>query len=202
MGTAERQGDRHTMTYWADTSILRAGLLAAMCCGCLVPGQGRTPAAPQHQHKAQTVVTAPGHSFAHPLPREPIVPVEYPARPGRHHIEGEVKLWLTIDPTGTVIAVNPATESPDQDFHEAAKRAAWAQRWIPAKHDGKPVFTIVQYTYRFRRDSRDQAIQYCTELDAEERRGCHKAVAAEPLPRMKGTVAEGDGALCGRCWSA
>jgi TonB family protein len=130
-----------------DISILLPGVLAAMCCGCLVPGQARVP-------KAQTVTIAGEHSFIHPIPKEPMVSVEYPARPMRDHIEGYVKLWLTIDPTGTVIAVNPATETPDRDFYEAAKSAALAQRWNPAQHDGRPVFTILQYTYHFRLDSR------------------------------------------------
>ena len=78
-----------------------------------------------------------------------------------------MKLWLTIDPTGTVIAVNPATKAPGGDLYETAKKAALAQRWSPAKHDGKPVFTILQYTYRFRLDSREKAPPSGKAVDGE-----------------------------------
>jgi hypothetical protein len=123
------------------------GMLAAVWCGCVAPGQARVP-------KAQTVNLAGEHSFTHPVPQEPMVPVECPAQLGLDHVES-VKLWLTIDPAGTVIAVNPAAEPPQPDLYEAAKKAALAQRWNPAKHDGKPVFTVLQYTYQFRPGMRE-----------------------------------------------
>jgi TonB family protein len=96
-----------------------------------------------------------------------MVPVEYPEQKRREDIEGQVKLWLTIDPSGTVIAVTPATEAPDQDFYGAAKRAALAQRWDPAKHDGNPVFIIIQYTYSFRVGWRAKAVPSGKAPDAE-----------------------------------
>jgi outer membrane biosynthesis protein TonB len=81
---------------------------------------------------------------------EPRVPVEYSAELRQGGIEGYVKLWLTIDPAGAVVAVNPVAMPSEPALYEAAKRAALAQRWIPAKHDGRPVFTVLEYTYVFR----------------------------------------------------
>jgi outer membrane biosynthesis protein TonB len=127
--------------------------LAGLCWSCLSTGVGPAPRGPESPPTTLTEMSAGEHSFSPPRVEEPRIPVEYPAELRQRGIEGHVKLWLTIDPDGAVVAVDPVAMPSEPALYEAAKQAAFVQRWIPAKHDGRPVFTVLEYMYVFRLSS-------------------------------------------------
>jgi hypothetical protein len=86
-----------------------------------------------------------------------LVQVEYPAELSQASVEAIVKLRLTIDSTGTVVAVKPITMPSEPAFYEVARKAALAQRWIPAKYDGRPVPAVVHYRFVFRMPPHSEA---------------------------------------------
>jgi hypothetical protein len=56
-----------------------------------------------------------------------------------------------------VVAVKPIATPAEPAFYEVAKKAALAQRWIPAKYDGRPVPAVVHYRYVFRMPPHSEA---------------------------------------------
>jgi len=62
----------------------------------------------------------------------------------------DVEVLASIDATGRVISVSILQESPCQEFNEAAKQAALAQQWFPAKRNGHAITSVKKYVYRFR----------------------------------------------------
>jgi len=65
-------------------------------------------------------------------------------------IEGDVKVRVSFDPQGQVTGVTILGPSGHRAFDEAARKAAWAERFRPATRDGKPVSYTLSYSYRFR----------------------------------------------------
>jgi protein TonB len=74
----------------------------------------------------------------------------YPARLKAQGIEGDVTVRVDIDVTGRVIRVSVLSGSGYPEFDEAARRAALAERFTPAKRRGQPVPFSLSYAYRFR----------------------------------------------------
>jgi protein TonB len=76
----------------------------------------------------------------------------YPASKLASEEEATLKLRLTIDDRGRVIAVEPVGHA-DREFLDAARRyliAHW--RYDPATEDGRPISTTTVITLRFRLD--------------------------------------------------
>lgn len=76
----------------------------------------------------------------------------YPTSKLRAEEEASLRLRLSIDPRGRVIAVDPVG-SPYPEFLAAARRhilKAW--RYKPATEDGMAIATVVEITLKFRLD--------------------------------------------------
>jgi protein TonB len=76
----------------------------------------------------------------------------YPASKLASEEEATLKLRLTIDDRGHVVAVEPVGYS-DREFLDAARRyiiAHW--RYDPATEDGRPIATTTVITLRFQLD--------------------------------------------------
>ena len=77
----------------------------------------------------------------------------YPADKQRLEEEGTLKLRLTIDERGRVVAVEPAGPV-DRSFFESARRHLLAKwRYKPATLDGRPVASSTVITLRFELES-------------------------------------------------
>lgn len=74
--------------------------------------------------------------------------LKYPAEARRHGIEGVVKLKLTIDYTGKVVAAK-LLSGLGYGLDEAALEAVKKFRWKPAYKGGEAVSTEITYAYRF-----------------------------------------------------
>jgi len=85
------------------------------------------------------------------IDREPVVirrhEPPYPEEAKLAGIEGDVLLYLTIDASGDVTAVQ-VVSGPHPDLDEAARAAMFKHKFKPALKDGRPV-TVKRYPYYF-----------------------------------------------------
>lgn len=72
----------------------------------------------------------------------------YPEEARRNEIEGEVRARITIDDDGTVVKV-VILKSPGYGLDGAAKKLLPKFRFYPAKENGVPVATEIDYTFIF-----------------------------------------------------
>lgn len=84
--------------------------------------------------------------------RPPVLKVHpeavYPAGALRDRVEGNVGLELTVDETGTTTEVR-VTSPAGHGFDEAATDVARQFTFEPAREEGKPIRSTVQFTYEF-----------------------------------------------------
>lgn len=73
---------------------------------------------------------------------------EYPEEARRNEIEGEVKARITIDDDGSVAKVT-ILKSPGYGLDAAARKLLRRFRFYPAKENGVPVATDIDYTFIF-----------------------------------------------------
>lgn len=73
---------------------------------------------------------------------------EYPEEARRNEIEGEVKARITIDDDGSVVKVT-ILKSPGYGLDAAARKLLRRFRFYPAKENGAPVATDIDYTFIF-----------------------------------------------------
>jgi protein TonB len=100
----------------------------------------------------QPVVTTPVRHDARLLTPLSELKPPYPASKLASEEEATLKLRLTIDDRGHVVAVEPVGYS-DREFLDAARRyiiARW--RYDPATEDGRPIATTTVITLRFQLD--------------------------------------------------
>lgn len=76
------------------------------------------------------------------------VRIDYPREARRNEVEGVVRLKVTIDWTGKVIAAR-VVSGLGYGLDEAALEAVKRFRWKPATKNGEPVSTEITYAYRF-----------------------------------------------------
>jgi periplasmic protein TonB len=74
----------------------------------------------------------------------------YPDILKQQQLEADVKVSLSIDVTGKVVAVKIIGPSEYPEFNEAAKAAALLQQYEPATRDGVPIPYSLPFTFRFR----------------------------------------------------
>ncbi len=74
----------------------------------------------------------------------------YPETLKTQGIEADVKVSLSIDPTGKVTAVKILAASEYPEFNDAARAAAMKAEFEPATRDGEPIPYSLPFTYRFR----------------------------------------------------
>lgn len=75
--------------------------------------------------------------------------IRYPARAYRRGEEGDVELFLIVDPEGKVKSAE-VVRGKSEEFEEAALEAARRLRFQPALKNGDPVSVHVHWTCRFR----------------------------------------------------
>ena len=75
----------------------------------------------------------------------------YPEEARRARIEGAVLVKLTVDGSGQVVRVR-VIDDPGHGFGPAAARLARLYRFRPARVDGRPVATEIQFTIHFELD--------------------------------------------------
>jgi protein TonB len=76
------------------------------------------------------------------------IKASYPLEAKRAGVEGQVILKLRINDSGKVTRVT-ILHGPGYGLEEAAKRAAYGFRFVPATWEDKPVTTEITYTYTF-----------------------------------------------------
>jgi len=74
---------------------------------------------------------------------------EYPQRARRMGVEGRVEVRLVVDESGKPQACAVYKAVPAGYFEEAALAAARKTRFIPGKHQGRPVNTLVHISFVF-----------------------------------------------------
>jgi protein TonB len=72
----------------------------------------------------------------------------YPLVARRFNREGKVILRLTIDTAGSLVAVE-VLEDPGHGFAAAAVEAVRRSRFLPARHEGRPVVAKAILPVRF-----------------------------------------------------
>jgi periplasmic protein TonB len=87
--------------------------------------------------------------FEKPKRLTPIKPEYSPALKAQN-IEGDVVVSVDIAESGIVTRVTILRSSGQPAFDEAARRAALAEKFMPALRDGVPVAFTLSYTYRYR----------------------------------------------------
>jgi protein TonB len=75
---------------------------------------------------------------------------EYPQMGRRMGREGVVELQVLVDEGGRVRSADPVGERLGMGFEAAARRAAFAARFEPARSDGRPVEAETRIAIRFR----------------------------------------------------
>jgi protein TonB len=80
--------------------------------------------------------------------REP--KLRYPDTLKVQGLEADVKVSLSIDVTGKVIAVKILTPSPYPEFNDEARATGLREEFEPATRDGNPIPYSLPFTYRFR----------------------------------------------------
>lgn len=78
----------------------------------------------------------------------------YPASELRAEREGEVRMRLTIDAAGRVIATEKLSATSDAFWRAADRHARSHWRFRPATVDGQPVRGVIEMNLRFRLDDR------------------------------------------------
>jgi protein TonB len=76
----------------------------------------------------------------------------YPETLKAQGIEGDVKVSVSIDVNGKVVAVKILSPSRYPEFNEAARAAALEEEYTPATRDGTPIPYSLPFTYKFRLD--------------------------------------------------
>ena len=74
----------------------------------------------------------------------------YPADLEEQGVEADVPVEVDIDANGVVVAVRVVKPTTDARFDEAAKAAAFRQRFKPATRGEQAMAYTITYTYRFR----------------------------------------------------
>lgn len=114
--------------------------------------------APQAQPSAAPLEQPPTGDAPPPAPAEDFTPPrlielpppEYPAAGQRMGIEGVVVLQVLVAPDGRVLEANPVGERLGMGFEVAARRAAYAARFEPARRNGVPVQGETRIAIRFK----------------------------------------------------
>lgn len=75
---------------------------------------------------------------------------DYPQMGRRMGMEGTVELQVLVDADGRVLAADPVGDRLGMGFESAARRAAFAARFAPARVDGRPVRAETRIAIRFR----------------------------------------------------
>ena len=74
----------------------------------------------------------------------------YPAVLKAQGIEGDVLVRVSLDKSGKVSSVKIVKGSGQKTFDEAARKAAFAEKFSPARRNGKAIPFTLSYHYRFR----------------------------------------------------
>ena len=88
-------------------------------------------------------------AFSKPKRMKPSKP-PYPAVLKAQEIEGDVLVRVSLDKAGKVQTVKVVQSSGHEAFDKAARKAAFAETFSPARRNGKPVPFTLSYHYRFR----------------------------------------------------
>lgn len=114
------------------------------------PGTGTAmgPDAPPANKTATRLPTA-GARYVLPKRKRPSVPA-YPATLKSQGVEADVTVMVTIDAAGKVTGVKIIRPAREEEFNEAARRAALAEAFEPATKDGAAIPYTLSFTYRFR----------------------------------------------------
>lgn len=75
---------------------------------------------------------------------------DYPQMGRRMGMEGTVQLQVLVGEDGRVLAADPVGERLGMGFEAAARRAAFAARFAPARSNGRPVRAETRIAIRFR----------------------------------------------------
>ena len=102
-----------------------------------------------HVQRAASRIPTRDAVFTKPKRNRPTKP-PYPATLKAQGIEGNVLVRVHIAASGRVTRVTVLKGSGHQAFDDAAKKAARAESYTPAKRDGKAVPFTLAYSYRFR----------------------------------------------------
>ena len=113
-----------------------------------VPAVGVAPAPPTRNRVAENVPTA-GVAFDMPERRRPSTP-PYPETLKSQGIEADVTVLVRLDATGAVTAVEIVRSSGHAEFDRAARTAARAESFAPARRAGVAIPYSLSFTYRFR----------------------------------------------------
>lgn len=89
----------------------------------------------------------PGSADTEPVILGEVKP-DYPPEAKKHDIEGQVRLRVTIDETGTVASVT-VISGPGYGLNEAARDAVKRAKFKPALKGGVAVGYTITYTYQF-----------------------------------------------------
>ncbi len=112
------------------------------------PVQVAKPKSSSVQRAASRIPTRDTH-FEKPKRARPSKP-GYPPTLEAQGIEGTVTVSVDIAANGKVTAVRIVTSSGQPAFDQAARNAALAETFLPARRDGQPVAFTLTYSYRFR----------------------------------------------------
>ncbi len=111
-------------------------------------GQLKSSGGKREQRVASRIPTRDA-VFTDPKRARPSKP-SYPAKLKAQGIEGSVLVRVHIDAAGNVSRVSVLKSSGHAAFDDAARRAARAEKFVPAKRDGHAVPFTLSYSYRFR----------------------------------------------------
>jgi protein TonB len=107
------------------------------------------PAAPAPRAAARAAPAAPSGAVVGATPLGHIRPPAYPPEARARGIGGAVVLLIEVDPAGRVASVTVAASSGHGILDEAARTAALAWTFAPARRGGVPVTARLYQTVRF-----------------------------------------------------
>lgn len=113
-----------------------------------VPAVAPGEPAPGTNQTASRLPSA-GVVYTKPVRKRVVKPV-YPETLKAQGLEADVKISLSLDATGKVVAVKILTPSTYPEFNEAARVAALTEEFEPALRDGAAIPYSLPFTYRFR----------------------------------------------------
>lgn len=134
-----------------DGPAFAAGYTLRGATGAVAP-----PLRPPAASRRGPVTAAPrGLAPRDVLPRRkrPVVP-EYPPALERLGVEAAVMVSVRIESDGRVSSVRILKPARDEEFNEAARRAALSEQFEPARRAGQPVPYTLSFTYHFRLEER------------------------------------------------
>lgn len=122
----------------------------------VVPGAtGPITDAPPTLNQATTRIPMQGVAITPPKRIRSMKP-SYPEMLKAQGIEADVPLVVRIDETGRVTEVKVVEPSPYPEFNEAARAAALAERWEPARRNGVAMAYTLNFVSRFRIEGEGQ----------------------------------------------